>query len=156
MDPELKKGFQELQTQVIESRSKIAHIETCQKLTTHDAKLNDAILEEFTKSGDIESKFFYKPVGRMLVKQKGKSAHEFLLERQKQYQDRLKQYKEVKEVCLKRVKESENSLRELVNKKLNKPEQVTKRQENELSPEMKSPKSDQKGDAHEECSIVKN
>lgn len=125
MDPELKKGFQELQAQVIESRSKIANIETRQKLTAHDAKINESILEEFTKDGDIEKKFFYQPVGRMLVKQEGKKAHEILLERQKQYQERLKQYIEVKEVCLSRVKESENSLRELVNKKLNKTEQQT-------------------------------
>lgn len=120
MDPELKRGFEELQTQVIESRSKIANIETCQKLTTRDAKINDTILENFTKDGDIESKFFYQPIGRMLVKQEGKKAQEILIERQKQYQERLKQYEEVKEVCLNRVKESENSLRELVNKKLNK------------------------------------
>lgn len=123
MDPELKKGFQDLQNQVIETRSKIANIETCQKLTTHDAKINDSILEEFSKNGNIENKFIYQPVGRMLVRQEGKEAHEFLLDRQKQFQERLKQYKEVKEVCLTRVKESENSLRELVNKKLNKPEQ---------------------------------
>lgn len=123
MDPELKKGFQELQAQVIESRSKIANIETCQKLTAHDAKINDSILEDFSKGGDIENKFFFQPVGRMLVKQEGKVAHEFLLERQKQFQERLKQYREVKEICLNRVKESENSLRELVNKKLNKTDQ---------------------------------
>lgn len=123
MDPELKKGFQELQTQVIESRSKIASIETCQKLTTHDAKINDNILEEFSKEGNIEDKFFFHPVGRMLVKVEGKVALDFLIERQKGYQERLKQYKEVKDICLARVKESENSLRELVNKKLNKTDQ---------------------------------
>lgn len=120
MDPELTRGFQELQAQVIESRSKIANIETCQKITAHDAKVNNQILENFVKDGDIEKKYFYQPVGRMLVKQEGNKAHEFLLERQKQYQDRLKQYQEVKEVCVNRVKESENSLRELVAKKLNK------------------------------------
>lgn len=125
MDPELKKGFQDLQNQVIETRSKINTIETCQKLTTHDAKINESILEEFSKDGNIENKFFYQPVGRMLVKHEGKVAHDFLLNRQKQIQERLKQYKEVKEVCLTRVKESENSLRELVNKKLNKSEQQT-------------------------------
>ena len=124
MDPELKRGFQELQAQVVESRSKIADIETCQKLTTHDAKINESVLEGFTKGGDIEKKFFYQPVGRMLVKREGKKAHEFLLERQKAFQERLKQYKEVKEVCINRVKESENSLRELVNKKLNKTDQL--------------------------------
>jgi chaperonin cofactor prefoldin len=120
MDPELTKGFQELQAQVYESRSKIASIETCQKLTTHDAKINDTLLGEFEKCDDIEKKYFYQPVGRMLVKQEGKKAHEFLLERKNQYQERLKQYQEIKEVCVNRVKESENSLRELVNKKLNK------------------------------------
>lgn len=125
MDPELKKGFQELQTQVLESRSKISNIETCQKLTTHDAKINDSILEEFSKDGNIDNKFFYQPVGRMLIKQEGKVALDFLTERQKEYQERLKQYKEVKDICLARVKESENSLRELVNKKLNKPDQPT-------------------------------
>lgn len=120
MDPELTKGFQELQAQVIDSRSKIANIETFQKLTTHDAKLNDAILNEFEKGEDIEQKFFYQPVGRMLVRQEGEEAHEFLLKRKKQYQERLKSYQEVKEICVNRVKVSENSLRELVNKKLNK------------------------------------
>lgn len=120
MDPELKKGFSELQAQVIESRQKIASIETYQKLTSHDAKINDSILEEFTKDGDIEHKYIYQPVGRMLVKQEGKEAHEFLLGRQKEYQERLKNYKEVREVCVNRVRESEQSLRELVNKKLNK------------------------------------
>lgn len=125
MDPELKKGFQELQTQVLESRSKISNIETCQKLTTHDAKINDSILEEFSEDGNIDNKFFYQPVGRMLIKQEGKVALDFLIERQKEYQERLKQYKEVKDICLARVKESENSLRELVNKKLNKPDQPT-------------------------------
>lgn len=136
MDPELKKGFQELQAQVIESRSKIANIETCQKLTTHDAKINDSILEELSKDGNIEGKFLYQPVGRMLVKQEGEAAHNFLLERQKHYQERLKQYKEVKEVCLNRVKESENSLRELVNKKLNKNEQSTAEQDNKPAIQM--------------------
>lgn len=123
MDPELKKGFQELQSQVIESRSKIANIEACQKLTSHDAKLNDLILEEITKGGNIEDKFVYQPVSRMLVKQEGQEALDFLIGRQKHLQNLQKQYKEVKEVCLTRVKESENSLRELVNKKLHKPEQ---------------------------------
>lgn len=125
MDPELKKGFQELQTQVLESRSKISNIETCQKLTTHDAKINDSILEEFSKDENIDDKFFYQPVGRMLIKQEGKKALEFLIGRQKEYQERLKQYKEVKDICLARVKESENSLRELVNKKLNKSDQLS-------------------------------
>lgn len=130
MDPELTKGFQELQAQVIESRSKIANIETCQKITTHDAKVNNQILDEFTKDGDIEKKYFYQPVGRMLVKQEGKEAHEFLLGRQKQYQERLKQYQEVKEVCVNRVKESENSLRELVARKLNKAGVIASNDEN--------------------------
>lgn len=141
MDPELKKGFQELQAQVIESRSKIANIETRQKVTTHDAKINDSILEEFTKDADLDKKFFYQPIGRMLVKQEGNKAHEILLDRQKVYQERLKQYQEIKEICLNRVKESENSLRELVNKKLNKTEQQqpssavnSKQQENNKKP----------------------
>ena len=125
MDPELTNGFQELQAQVYESRSKIASIETCQKLTTHDAKINDHILDEFDKCDDIEKKYFYQPVGRMLVKREGKKAHDFLLERKKQYQERLQQYQEIKEVCVNRVKESENSLRELVNKKLNKSNTAT-------------------------------
>lgn len=120
MDPELTKGFKELQAQVIESRTKIANIETCLKLTTHDDKVNNQILEDFIKDGEIEKKYFYQPVGRMLVKLEGQEAHVFLLERQKQYKERLQQYKEIKEVCLNRVKESENSLRELVAKKLNK------------------------------------
>lgn len=122
MDPELKKGFQELQTQVIESRSKIANIETHEKLATHDAKVTESLLRDFSEGGLIENKFLYQPVGRMLVKQEGEDAHNFLLTRQKSLQERLKQYKEVKEVCLNRVKDSENSLRELVNKKLNKTE----------------------------------
>lgn len=116
MDPELKKSFQEYQTQVIESRNKIANIETFQLLTTNDVKVNDSILEQFTKDGDIESKYFFQPIGRMLVKKEGKEAHEFLIERREQFQQRLKQYQEVKEVCLNRVKESEKSLRELVQK----------------------------------------
>jgi len=120
MDPELKKGFSELQAQVIESRQKIANIEACQKLTTHDSTINDSLLEEFNKDSDIEHRYFYQPVGRMLVKQEGKEARDFLIERRKQYQERLKQYKEVREVCINRVRESEQSLRELVNKKLNK------------------------------------
>lgn len=120
MDPELKKGFSELQSQVIESRQKIANIETYQRLTASDAKINDSIIEEFTKDGDIERKYYYKLVGRMLVKQEGKEAYDFLIDRQKQYEERLKQYKEVREVCYNRVRESEQSLRELVNKKLNK------------------------------------
>lgn len=120
MDPELTKGFQELQAQVIESRAKISNIETCQKLTSYDAKINDSILEGFSKDGDnIEDKYFYQPVGRMYVKQEGKAAQEFLLERKKQYQERLRQYEEVRGICSRRVKESENSLRELVNKKRN-------------------------------------
>lgn len=130
MDPELKKGFQELQSQVIETRTKIASIEHAQKITAHDVKINDSILDELFKDGNTENKFFYQPVGRMLVKQEGKVAQNFLLERQKLYQERLKQFKEVKEVCLNRVKESENSLRELVNKKLNKNEQSSAEQDN--------------------------
>lgn len=124
MDPELKKGFQELQAQVIESRSKIANIESCQRSTTQEAKINDTILNGFTKDEhNIEGKFFYQPVGRMLVRRDGKAALDFLLARQKLYLERLQQYKEVKDVCFNRVKESENSLRELVNKKLSKTEQ---------------------------------
>lgn len=129
MDPELTKGFQELQAQVIESRAKISNIETCQKLTTYDAKINDSILEGFSKDGDIENKFFYQPVGRMYVRQEGRAAQDFLLERKKQYQVKLKQYEEVRGVCLSRVKESENSLRELVNKKRNESEQATNNQQ---------------------------
>lgn len=120
MDPELKRGFQELHAQVIESRSKIANIETHEKISSHDARITESLIQDFAKSGDLENKFLYQPVGRMLVKQEGKDAHDFLLSRQKWLQGRLKQYKEVKEVCLNRVKESENTLRELVNKKLNK------------------------------------
>lgn len=123
MDPELKKGFQELQTQVFESRSKIANIETQQKITAHDAKTTDALLEEFAKDSDnIKSKSIYQPIGRMLIKKQGNEAHDFLLKRQKLLKEKLQQYTQVKEVCLARVKESENSLRELVNKKLNKNE----------------------------------
>lgn len=116
MEPELKKSFQEYQTQVIESRNKISNIETFQLLTNNDVRVNDSILEQFTKDGDIDDKYFYQPIGRMLVKKEGKEAHDYLLERQKQFQQRLKQYQEVKEVCLNRVKESEKSLRELVHK----------------------------------------
>lgn len=147
MDPELKKGFAELQTHLIETRSKIDNIETCQKLTTHDAKVNEGILEEFAKDGNIESKFFYQPVGRMLVKQEGKVAHDFLLERKALYEERLKQYKEVKEVCLARWKESENSLRELVNKKLNKTGQLNDKEEfNQTSSTAVTSKQDSKTD----------
>jgi chaperonin cofactor prefoldin len=120
MDPELTRGFQELQAQVYDSRTKIATIETCQKLTTNDAKINDTLLEEFEKCDDIEKKYFYQPVGRMLVKKQGKEAQKFLLDRKKQYKERLEHYQHVKEACIDRVKEYENSLRELVNKKLNK------------------------------------
>lgn len=155
MDPELKKGFQELQTQVIESRSKIANIETCQKLTTHDAKINDTILEEFAKDENIDGKFFYQPVGRMLVKQEGKVAHNFLLERKAQYQERLKQYKEVKEVCLARVKESENSLRELVNKKLNKTSQPNAEEEKKESKSTPDTPQQEKSGAEEKDSVNK-
>lgn len=124
MDPELKKGFAELQTQVFESRQKIANIETGTKLTAHDAKINDSLLEEYVGNGikddDITNKYFYQPVGRMLVKREGIEARDYLLQRQKLYQEKLQKYKEVREVCLNRVRESEQSLRELVNKKLNK------------------------------------
>lgn len=119
MDPELKKGFQELQAQVIESRSKIANIESHEKVIAHETKINDSLIEQFTKDGDLNDKYIYQPVGRMLVKQQGKDAEEFLLARQIIFQERLKQFKEVKEVCTKRVKESETSLRDLVNKKRN-------------------------------------
>ena len=134
MDPELTRGFQELQAQVIESRSKIANIETCQKITTHDAKVNNSILEDFTKDGDIEKKYLFQPVGRMLVRREGQKACEFLLERKKQYEERLKQYQEVKEICLNRVKESENSLRELVNKKLNKNNNIGNNESSQVAP----------------------
>lgn len=156
MDPELKKGFQELQTQVIDSRSKIANIETGQKLLSHAAKINDSILEEFSKDGDIESKFFYQPVGRMLIKKEGKVAHEFLLERQKQYQERAKQYKEVKEICVNRVKESENSLRELVNKKLNKNEKPIIKQDNNSADDSQTTKSKSASSDAEKSVVNKN
>lgn len=122
MDPELQKGFQELQAQVIESRSKIANIENYERITTHDAKINESLLKDLANCGDIEKKCLYEPIGRMLVKQEGQDAKNYLDNRQKILQERLKQFKEIKEVCMKRVKESENSLRELVNKKLNKTE----------------------------------
>lgn len=132
MEPELKKSFQEYQTQVIESRNKIANIETFQLLTSNDVKVNDSILEQFTKDGDINGKYFYQPIGRMLVKKEGKEAHEYLLERQKHFEQRLKQYQEVKEVCLNRVKESEKSLRELVHKY--KTESATESKESKVDP----------------------
>lgn len=122
MDPELQKGFQDLQAQFIESRSKIAHIDTCQKITTLDAKTNETILELFTGSENIEDKFIYEPVGRMLVKRGGIEAKNFIEARDKQYKEKLKTYKEVKDICTKRYKDTENSIRELVNKKLNKNE----------------------------------
>lgn len=130
MDSELKKGFQELQSQIIETREKLANIGACEKLTAHELKINESILDNYTKdAADIEGKFFYQPIGRMLVKREGKKAHDFLLERSKQYQGKLKQYKEVKEICMNQMKESENRLRELVNKKLNKSEQSTSSQD---------------------------
>lgn len=125
MDPELAKGFQELQAQVIESRSKISNIELRTQLTARDAKHTESILKTFTDADDINTKHYYQPIGRMLVKQEGKEALDLLLKRKKDCEETLKKYQEVKEACLVRVKESENSLRELVNKKLNKSEQPT-------------------------------
>lgn len=114
MDLELQRGFQQLQSQVFETRAKIQHIESCQKVTTHDAKINQALLKDFK-----DDRFFYQPVGRMLIKREGDDARRYLEHRQKELEDQLKQYDEMKETCTKRVKESEQSLRDLVNKKRN-------------------------------------
>lgn len=116
MDLELQRGFQQLQSQVFETRSKIQQIESCQKVTSHDAKINQSLLKDF--QGD---KFFYQPVGKMLIKREGEDARQYLEKRQKELEDQMKQYEEMKVVCTNRVKETEQSLRDLVNKKRNQP-----------------------------------
>lgn len=147
MDPELKKGFQELQSQVLESRSKIANIKACQMITSQDAEVNEKLLKQFEDSSrPIEEKFFYQPVGRMLVRREGEEALSFLNNRKNNFKGLLKQYQEVKEICENRVKESENSLRELVNKKLNKPQQQSAHEGDKSEPKKAAEKQqDQEG-----------
>ena len=112
VDMELKKAFEDLQIKMLNSRSQVKVI-TAQteqlKRTMQHSKLTEAELEQLDASIRM-----YEGIGRMFVLSDKKKILENLEEKAKTCDAKMKNLEKTKEYLEKTVKDSEESLRELI------------------------------------------
>lgn len=111
-DPELKKAFEELQIKMISTRSqmKLIGIQSEQfKRQIQHSKLTE---QEVTQLDDTVN--MYEGIGRMFVLCNKKRILQNLDEKTKSYQNKIENLEKSKDYLEKSLKDSENSLRELI------------------------------------------
>ena len=115
VDLELKKAFEDLQIKMLTNRNqvKIIAAQTEQlKRTMQHSKLTEAELEQLDSSIRM-----YEGIGRMFVLSDKQKILENLEEKTKQCDGKIKGLEKTKEYLDKSLKDSENSLRELISVK---------------------------------------
>lgn len=119
VDLELKKHFEELQAQVVDTRVKMKQIDVQmdaqKKLITHSTITKSEIV------GLPEDVRAYESLGRMFVLRKKSEIEEMLDSKITTGTDRMHSLETNKKYLETSLKERENSLRELVSQKLQKP-----------------------------------
>lgn len=118
VDLELKKAFEGLQVQVIETRDKVRQIdiqmEALRRSSQH-SKLTKNEIIALPQDCNL-----YESVGRMFVKRNSNQINKLLDDRIKSGEEKMKALEQSKTYAETKVKESENNLRELIaHKKLN-------------------------------------
>jgi len=119
VDMELKKAFQELQIQMIDTKNKVKQIDLQIEALKRSSQHSKITLTEL--NGLPEDTNLYEGVGRMFVKRDRPGINKLLEQRVVTNDEKCKQLDQNKAYNESKVKESENNLRELINqKKLNK------------------------------------
>ncbi len=118
VDLELKKAFEGLQVQVIETRDKVRQIdiqmEALRRSSQHSKLTKNEIIALPQECN------LYESVGRMFVKRNSNQINKLLDDRIKSGEEKMKALEQSKTYAETKVKESENNLRELIaHKKLN-------------------------------------
>ncbi|CAG2102134.1 unnamed protein product [Medioppia subpectinata] len=115
VDLELKKAFQELQVQVIETRGRVRQMDqqmdTLKRSCQH-SRITLGQLKEMPEQTPL-----YESIGRMFVRRDKQSIHQLLEDKIATNEDKCKQLSQSKTYNESKVKESENNLRELINSK---------------------------------------
>ena len=115
VDLELKKAFEDLQVKMLTNRSQVKVISSQAeqlKRTIQHSKLTEAELEQLDAGVRM-----YEGIGRMFVLSDKKKILESLEEKSKQCDAKMKSLEKSKEYLDKSLKDSENSLRELITAK---------------------------------------
>ncbi|CAG2161876.1 unnamed protein product [Oppiella nova] len=118
VDLELKKAFQELQVQVIETRNRVKQMDLQMDALKRSSQHSRITL---TQLNDMpEDTLMYESVGRMFVLRHKSAINRLLEDKVLTNDEKCKQLSQNKTYNESKVKESENNLRELINtKKLN-------------------------------------
>ena len=115
VDLELKKAFEDLQIKMLNNRNQVKMI-TAQteqlKRTMQHSKLTEAELDQLDSSVRM-----YEGIGRMFVLSDKKKILESLDEKGKTCDAKIKNLEKTREYLDKNLKDSENSLRELISVK---------------------------------------
>jgi prefoldin subunit 1 len=118
VDLELKKAFQGLQVQVIETRDKVRQIDIqmeALRRSSHHSKLTKNEIIALPQDCNL-----YESLGRMFVKRDSNQINKLLDDRINTNEEKIKALQQSKTYAESKVKESENNLRELIaHKKLN-------------------------------------
>lgn len=118
VDLELKKAFQELQVQVIETRGKVKQMDLQIEAMKRNSQHSRLTLNEITALPN--DCLLYESVGRMFVMRNMDQVSQLLDDRISSNELKVKSLEESKAYNETKVKESENNLRELIaHKKLN-------------------------------------
>ena len=115
VDMELRRAFQELQLQVIDSREKIRQMDVQIELSKRSAQHSKLTQNEIKSLPDGVN--VYESVGRMFVKRNIHQISQLLDGKIKTNEDKIKSLESSKSYLETSVKESENNLRELINQK---------------------------------------
>lgn len=115
VDLELKKAFQELQMQVLETRTKMRQIDSQIELTKRSSQHTKFTSTEVQSLPDDTVTF--ESCGRVFIKRDRKDITELLDGRIKANVEKVKTLEQNKSYLESNVKESENNLRELIAQK---------------------------------------
>lgn len=118
VDMELKKAFQELQVQVIETRNKVKQMDLQMDQLKRSSQHSKITLTEINSMPDNTN--LYEGIGRMFVKRDKTAINRLLEEKIATNEEKVKQLETTKTYNESKVKESENNLRELINHKKSK------------------------------------
>ncbi|XP_054161636.1 prefoldin subunit 1-like [Oppia nitens] len=115
VDMELKKAFQELQVQVIETRNKVKQIDVQLDGLKRSSQHSKITIQEL--NGLPDDTKMYESIGRMFVLRDKSTINQLLDQRITGNEEKCQQLMANKSYNDNKVKESENNLRELINTK---------------------------------------
>lgn len=118
VDLELKKAFQDLQVQMVETRNRVKQIDVQMSALKRSSQHSKLTINEV--NGLPQNTNLFEAIGRMFVKRDKQSINQLLEERIESNEQKCKELEQNKEYTEKKDKESRDNLRELINhKKLN-------------------------------------